>query len=139
MTITREKLTGRADKAKPYVERAFRDEDVRENLKSALVAARSVYDELIGNRGVTSVATRVATDTEIHENLRTAIEDLREAAGRIQGKREAHTGRNLLLFAGILIGILYNPVTGEATRSWLRDLISGDQGEYEDQATTNSK
>jgi len=36
---------------KPYVERAIKDEEFRDNLKSAFVAARDIYDELMGPRG----------------------------------------------------------------------------------------
>ena len=45
---------------KPYVERAIKDEEFRDNLKSAFVAARDVYDELMGPRGVSGKAVRVA-------------------------------------------------------------------------------
>jgi hypothetical protein len=135
MLKSRERISDRAERARPYVERAFTDENVRENVKSALVAARTVYDELLGGRGVTTVATRVATDREIQDSLRKAIEELRTAADRVQGKKESHTGRNMLLLAGIAIGILYNPVTGPATRQWLKELISGSDEEFEQQFT----
>jgi hypothetical protein len=135
MLKTKDRISDRADSVKPYVERAFRDEHVRENVKSALAAARTVYDELLGGRGVTTVATRVATDKEIQENLRKAIEELRDAAERVQGKKQSHTARNALLLIGITIGILYNPVTGPATRQWLSDLISGSDEDFEQQFT----
>jgi hypothetical protein len=135
MLKTKDRISDRADTVKPYVERAFRDEHVRENVKSALAAARTVYDELLAGRGVTTVATRVATDKEIQDNLRTAIEELRDAADRVQGKKSSHTARNALLLAGIAIGILYNPVTGPATRQWLSDLISGSDEDFEQQFT----
>jgi hypothetical protein len=133
MLKSKERISDRAEKARPYVERAFKDENVRENVKSALLAARTVYDELLAGRGVTTVATRVATDKEIQDSLRKAIEELRTAADRVQGKKESHTGRNLLLLTGIAIGILYNPVTGPATRQWLKELISGSDEEFEQQ------
>jgi hypothetical protein len=136
MLKSKDRISDRAERARPYFERAFKDEHVRENMKSALVAARTVYDELLGGRGVTTVATRVATDKEIQENLRKAIEELRDAADRVQGKKEAHTGRNLFLLVGIAIGILYNPVTGPGTRQWLRELISGSDEEFEQQFST---
>jgi hypothetical protein len=134
MLKSKERISDRAERARPYVERALTDENVRENVKSALMAARTVYDELLGGRGVTTVATRVATDKEIQDSLRKAIEELRTAADRVQGKR-SHTGRNALLLVGIAIGILYNPVTGPATRQWLRDLISGSDEDFEQQFT----
>jgi hypothetical protein len=115
---------------KPYVQRAIQDEELRDNLRSAFATARDVYDELIGGRGVTGVASKVASDKDIQEQLRSAIEDLRSAADRIQGKDE-HTGRNVsLLLAGIALGILFNPLTGPETRRWLKDRIFGEDEEF---------
>ena len=123
---TTEKVTDKAGSMRPYVERALNDEEVRDNVKSAYKAAREIYDELIGGRGVTTAATKVATDKDIQENLRTAVEELRSAAKRVQGKEE-HTSRNsLLLLVGIALGILFNPATGPATRDWLRKSVLGE-------------
>ena len=119
------KAKDRLSEAKPYVTRALQDEEVRENVKSAIAAAREIYDELVGGRGPTAVATRVATDKEIQDNLRTAIDDLKKAANRVQGKKE-HSSRNAtLLLTGIVLGILFNPVTGPQTRDWLSDKLLG--------------
>jgi hypothetical protein len=116
----------RLSDAKPYVQRALQDEEVRENVKSAIAAAREIYDELIGARKPSAVAARVATDKEIQENLRSALDDLKNAATRVQGKSE-HTARNAtLLLTGIVLGILFNPVTGPQTRRWISDRILGE-------------
>jgi hypothetical protein len=124
------KARDRIQDAKPYVQRAIQDEELRENLRSAFATARDVYEELLGNRGVTGVATRVASDKEIQDQLRSAVEDLRSAADRVQG-RESHGGRNTtLLLAGIALGILFNPMTGPETRRWLKDRIFGDDEEF---------
>ena len=115
---------------KPYVKRAIQDEELRDNLRSAFATAREVYDELIGGRGVTGVANKVASDKEIQDQLRSAIEDLRSAANRVQGKEE-HKGRNTsLLLAGIALGILFNPMTGPEARRWLKDKIFGEEEEF---------
>jgi hypothetical protein len=115
---------------KPYVQRALQDEELRDNLRSAFDTARDVYAELIGKRGVTGVATKVASDKEIQDQLRSAIDDLRSAANRIQGN-EGHKGRNsTLLLAGIALGILFNPMTGPETRRWLKDRIFGEDEEF---------
>jgi hypothetical protein len=137
MVKTRERISDRADTVRPYVERAIMDEQVRESVKRALAAARAVYDEVLGGRGVTTVATRVATDKEVQDNLRRAIDELRDAAERVQGKKESHTGRNLLLLAALAVGIFYNPVTGPATRRWVGDLIGGKDEEFEQQFGTD--
>jgi hypothetical protein len=130
MAKTREKVSDAAGNVKPYVERAIQDEELRGNVKAAFQAARDVYDELIGNRGVTTIASRVATDKEIQERLRDAVDELREASERIQGKKD-HGGRNaLLLITGIALGIMFNPVTGPATRKWLSDLIFGGEEDF---------
>jgi hypothetical protein len=136
MLKSKDRISDKAEKAKPYDYRAYRDEHLPENVNSALAAARTVYDELLGGRGVTTVAARVATDKDVQENLRKAIEELRDAADRVQGKKQSHTGRNALLLIGIAIGILYNPVTGPTTRQWLGDLISGSDEEFEQQFST---
>jgi hypothetical protein len=111
------KAKDRVSDVKPYVKRAIQDEELRDNLRSAFATARDVYDELIGNRGVTGVASKVATDKEIQEQLRSAIDDLRSAADRMQGA-EGHKG------------ILFNPFTGPETRRWLKDQIFGEDEEF---------
>jgi len=125
MAKTKDKVTDAAGTVKPYVERALRDEELRENVRNAYDSARSIYNELLGNRGVTGVAARVATDKDIQAELRSAIDELRQAADRVQGKEE-HTGRNSgLLLIGIVLGILFNPLTGSQTRKWLSDRVFG--------------
>jgi hypothetical protein len=124
------KTKDRLSDVRPYVERAIKDEEFRENLKSAYLAARDVYDELLGRRGMTRVAHQVASDDDIRDNLRSAVEDLRDAAKRIQGAK-GHKSRNTtLLLAGIMLGILFNPATGPETRKWLKDRIFGEEDEF---------
>jgi len=130
------KAKDRVSDMKPYFARAVQDEEVRENVKSAIAAAREIYDELLGGRSTTAVATRVATDKEIQDNLKSAIDDLRKAANRVQGKKE-HTSRNAtLLLTGITLGILFNPVTGPQTREWITDKLLG--GSEDDTSTPRS-
>jgi hypothetical protein len=125
MAKAKEKVWGATENVRPYVERAMKDDELRKNVRDAFEAAREVYNELIGGRGVVPLATRVATDDEIQENLKRAIDDLRRASNRIQGK-EDHGARNAtLLVVGIALGILFNPVTGAQTRKWLSDRIFG--------------
>lgn len=125
MLKTKDKVAGVAGTAKPYVERALHDEELREHVRQAYGAAREIYDELIGPRGVTGIAHRVAGDNEIQDNLRTAIAELRQAANRLQGRRESHGGRKLLLLVGVVAGLLYNPVTGPELRRWLKGKLFG--------------
>ena len=137
MHKTRDKVSDAADNVKPYVDRALHDEELRDNLRSAYASARSIYDELIGKRGVSGVATRVATDKDIQDELRSTIADLRKAADRVQGK-EPHKSRNgMLLLLGIVLGILFNPLTGPATRKWLSNRAFGGGDDFTYQGSGN--
>jgi hypothetical protein len=138
MTKTKDKVLNQAGHVKPYIERAVKDEEFRENVATAFAAAKEVYDELIGNRGVTTVARRVASDTDIQENLKRALDELREAADRIQGKKDRGGRNTALLLAGITLGILFNPATGPQTRKWLSDKIFGGSDEFTYQGSGNS-
>jgi hypothetical protein len=127
-----------AENARPYVERAIRDEELRDHVKQAYAAARDIYDELVGPRGVTELATRVAKDEEVQNNLRTAIAELRQAANRFQGRKEHHGGRNFLLFLGVVVGLFYNPVTGPSLRRWAKNrLFGGDEFGFESGTSGN--
>jgi hypothetical protein len=138
MANTKDRLIVRAEEVRPYVDRALHDEELRSNLKEAFTAAQGVYNDLVGNRGAVGVAQRVASDKDIQDNLRKAVEELRSAAGRVQGKEDHSTRNRMLLLAGITIGILYNPLTGPQTRKWLMDKITGGSDEYDYSASAPS-
>ncbi len=126
MAKTKDRVSDAAGNAKPYLDRALHDEELRESVRNAYQSARTIYNELAGKRGMAGVATRVATDKDIQDELRSTIAELRKAADRVQG-RDEHKGRSGgLLLVGIALGVLFNPVTGPQTRKWLSDrLFSG--------------
>jgi len=102
-------------------------------VRQAFQAAKEVYGELVSKGQVSKAATHAVTDREVQENLRTAVDELRHAATRIQGQEEEpHRGRNTaLLMSGIALGILFNPVTGPQARAWLRETVLGPLEEIE--------
>ena len=127
MAATTQRVKYAAGTARPYVQRALTDEEFRQNLRDAFAAARAIYRELGGYGGISSVATRVAGDEEIHANLRRAIGELRQAADRIQEREQpkSHGFRNIALLAtGVAIGIFFNPFTGRGTRKWVRAKVT---------------
>jgi hypothetical protein len=127
-------MTGAVDSARPYVERLARDEELHDHVKNAYDSARTIYDELIGGRSAAGIARRVTQDKDLQDELRRAVEELRKAGERAQGK-SSHTGRNVtLLLAGIALGVLFNPATGPETRKWLKDKILGPEQPFEYQS-----
>jgi hypothetical protein len=128
MTKTKERISEAADSIKPYVERAISDEKLRGDVMRAFGTAHELYGELMGEKGrPIALASRVATDDDIRDKLREAIEDLRHASKRLQGKRERSGGRkSTLLIASLALGILFNPITGAKTRRFIKDMLSAD-------------
>lgn len=123
---TTEKLGDTVESLRPYLERALKDDDIRKDLRDALAAARDVYGDLAKDNGGVRAAAKLATDKDVQENLRRALEDLGDAADRVRGKKESHKARKTLLLAGVVAGALYNPWTGAQTRKWIMDKIAGD-------------
>ena len=131
MPKLQDRARDRASDARPYIERALKDEKVREDVKNAIATAKDIYEQLFGGRAFGVAAAKVATDKDIQQQLRDAVEDLRDAADRVQGK-DSHGGRNAtLLLTGIALGILFNPVTGPGARRWLQDRVFGEGEEFE--------
>jgi hypothetical protein len=131
MNNTKDKVADAAASARPYVERALRDKELRDNVRNAYTSARAVYDELASRRRVTDAASRLAVDKNLQDELRNAIDEIRNAAGRVQDVRRAspeagRAGRNgLILLIGIALGILLNPITGPAVRRLLARKLFG--------------
>ena len=135
MTNTKDRATAAAASARPYVERALRDKELHDNVRNAYASARAVYDELASRRRVSDAASRLAGDKDIQNELRNAIDELRNAANRVQAvKRQSpepgRAARNgLILLVGIALGILLNPITGPGVRRLLaRKLFGSENG-----------
>lgn len=131
MVNTKDKVADAAATARPYVERALRDKELRDNIRNAYTSARAVYDELSSRRRVSDAASQLAADKELHEEIRIAIDEIRNAAGRVKNVKRAapepaRTAKNsLLLFFGIMLGLLLNPITGPALRRALGRKLFG--------------
>jgi hypothetical protein len=131
MTYTKERAAAAAASARPYVERALRDQELRDNIRNAYTSARAVYDELSSRRRVSDAATQLAQDKDVQDDLRRAVEELRNAAGRVHNVKRAsaepaRAARNtLILTFGIALGILLNPITGPTVRRLLARKLFG--------------
>jgi hypothetical protein len=137
-TEMRDRVTDAVDTARPYVERLAKDDELHEHVKRAYDSARKIYDEIVAPASATGMAMRVARDKDIQDELRKAVEELREASKRARGE-ESHAGRNTtLLLAGIALGVLFNPLTGPDTRKWLREKIFGPEEPFEYQSNSSA-
>jgi hypothetical protein len=131
MNNTKDRVTGAASSARPYVERALRDKELRDNVRNAYSSARAVYEELASRRKVSDAASRLAADKDIQDELRHAIDELRNAAGRVKDVKRGSSEparaawNGVLLLAGIALGILLNPLTGPAVRRLLARKLFG--------------
>jgi hypothetical protein len=130
MAKTMDKAMGRVSDARPLVERALKDQELRDHVRDAFTAAREAYAELFGRTGVSGVAMKAATDKDIQDNLRKAIEELRAAGDRLQGADQHKSRNSILLIAGIASAVLFNPITGPPVRRWLKDQFFGSSDEF---------
>lgn len=130
MINTKDKVSDAAASARPYVERAIRDKELRDNVRNAYTSARAVYDELASRRRMSDAASRLAGDKDLQDEIRSVIDELRNAADRVKDVRRdtPDPGRawgGLLLLVGIALGILLNPITGPAVRRMLARKVFG--------------
>ena len=145
MNNTKDKVSEAAASARPYVERALRDKELRDNVRNAYTSARAVYDELASRRKVSDAATQLAADKDVQEELRNAINELRNAAGRVKDVKRGSTEparaawNGLLLLAGIALGILLNPITGPAVRLMLARKLFGNANGFVYQGNGSKK
>jgi hypothetical protein len=84
---------------------------------------------------MSDAATQLAGDKDLQDEIRSAIDEIRNAAGRVKNVKRAapepaRAAKNsLLLFFGIMLGLLLNPITGPALRRALaRKLFGGGNG-----------
>ena len=142
MRKSTEKVRTAAETARPYVERAITDEEFRDSLRAAFVAAKEIYEELVPPRGVSGLASRVATDEDVQQSLKRAVAELRNAADRLHEEErppESHGFRNVMLvLIGVAIGIFFNPFTGPETRRWMKGRVSGGEFSYNGHETTET-
>lgn len=136
VSTTKDRAAAAAASARPYVERAIRDKELRDNVFNAYMSARAVYDELAGRRKVTDAASRLAGNKDLQEEIRSAIEELRSASRRVRDVKPpapepVRTAKgSLLLLLGIVVGLLINPITGPALRRMIARKLFGDGDDF---------
>jgi hypothetical protein len=122
-----------AHAVRPYVKRAIEDPELREDLVAAFAAARELYEQVSKGDGVKGKAQKIS-DRDFQKELQRLVSDVTEASERMrEGDTKSHKARNVVLLTGVTLGLLYNPWTGQATRDWIMDRVSGGNGDgYEE-------
>ena len=124
-----------AARSNEYVQRLMDDEDLRDNLRDAVNAARSAYDRVSGNgKGPVKAVTK---DKKVQRDLRTAADSLREASEGLRGgkKKKSKLGR-LLLFGAVAGGVTL--AVSESARKTVMDKLFGAEEEFEYTSSTSS-
>jgi len=143
--MSKTKATKTADRAtdlysaareNPYVQRLMEDEELRDNLREALEAARGAYSRATGNgKGAVKAVT---SDKKVQKDLRNAAESLREASEQLRGpkrrRKKSRLGRLILL---ALVGGIVALVVSEDARKAVLDALFGAEEEFEYTSTTS--
>jgi hypothetical protein len=121
-------------RSNPYVQRLIEDEELRDNIREAVDAARDAYVRIMNGKGP---AKAIMEDKKVQKDLRTAAESLREASDQLRGKRKkkSHPLLRLLLIA--MIGAIIAIVLSEDIRKALLDRLFGAEEEFEYTSTTS--
>jgi uncharacterized protein (UPF0147 family) len=118
-------------RSNPYVQRLIEDEELRDNIREAVDAARDAYTRIANGKGP---AKAIMEDKKVHKDLRNAAESLREASEQLRGKRRKSRLGRLILIA--LIGAAIALLLSEDIRKAVLDRLFGAEEEFEYTSTT---
>jgi hypothetical protein len=126
---------GKAVRNNPYIERLVEDDELRDNLRTALESSRKAYERIADGRG----AGAIMDDKKTRRELKDAVSSLRDAADTLRGaktKRKAKRRGSVLMVA--LIGGIAAVALNEGLRKRVLDLLFGAEEEFEYSASTTS-
>lgn len=134
---TKDRPTQAVDALRPYVKRAMEDPELREDLLAAFVAARGLYGQLQNRSGIKGKADRIS-EKDFQKEFQSFVSDVSDAADRLKESDKPHKARNrVILLTGVTLGVLFNPWTGQQTRDWIMDRMTGGNGNgFEDYPAT---
>jgi hypothetical protein len=121
-------------RSNPYVQRLIEDEELRDNIREAVDAARDAYVRIMNGKGP---AKAIMEDKKVQKDLRIAAESLREASEQLRGKRRRKRislGRLLMI---AVIGAIIAVLLSEDIRKALLDKLFGAEEEFEYTSTTS--
>jgi len=121
----------------PYLQRLVQDPELRDNLRTALVSARSAYGRLSNGKGP---AKAIVEDRKLHRDLQRAADALsasqaalKEGPKRRRRRGGFGLGRLLLL---LIVGGAVALGVSEGLRNKVLDLVFGAEEEFDYTSTT---
>ena len=112
--------------ARPIAERLLYDDDLRDNIRVFIEAARSITDEL-SNESPDKIVTRLWDDDKLRKQVEAAAGAAQQGSKRVRGQKVRSGGGSrllLLLIAGALGFLFLNPKTGPGARRFVSDTIN---------------
>ena len=95
-------------------------------------SASSFSTTVDGESRTASHAAEKVSEKDFQKQLQHLVDDLSDASDKLKGKpkKKGHKTRNrVILLTGVTLGVLYNPWTGQSTRDWIMDQVSGSNGD----------
>ena len=125
----------KAAQSNPYVQRLISDEDLRDNLRTALESGRSAYGRLSNGK---APARALMEDKKLQKELREAARALQDASDTLRAparrkRRSGGLGRLLLVS---LVGAGLAVALSEGLRNKVLDMLFGSEEEFDYTSTT---
>ena len=124
---------GKAARSNPYIQTLIEDEQVRDDLRTAVDSARKAFDRMSNGKGP---AKALMDDKKVQKELKEAAGSLRDAAETLRGakRRPKRKRRGGLLLLVVGVGVAF--ALSEDLRKKVLDALFGAEEEFEYSSTT---
>ncbi|HET7480273.1 MAG TPA: hypothetical protein VFJ72_12230 [Rubrobacteraceae bacterium] len=125
-------IAGFLSGAKPIAERLLYDDDLRDNIRTFIDAAREILDE-INDESPTDIISKLWDDDKLRSRVETATTAAQQGSKRVRGekvKADRGSGRLFFLIVAAALGFLFlNPKTGPEVRRLTKQALGAVTGE----------
>jgi hypothetical protein len=124
---------GKAARSNPYIQTLIEDEQVRDDLRTAVESARKAFDRMSNGKGP---AKALMDDKKVQKELKEAASSLRDAAETLRGAKRPRKRKRRGGLLLILIGVGAALALSEDLRKKVLDALFGAEEEFEYSSTT---
>ena len=115
------RYAGTASAVAPLARRLATDDELRDDLRVALDAARKLYDDLSSEEPL-KITRKIFTDTDVREQIDKVLAAIEDAGSHVRQARAPSRAWLRWLIAGGIIGgaavLFFTPKTGPTMRRW---------------------